>query len=99
MAFGIDRAELRAWKSNVKDGKIDFLTHYWLDSRFPGCYTVTKVGCSDINRLIEWGETYNLDPNWIDKHDTYPHFDLFGEYQKKILESENKWEQIERFNL
>lgn len=56
MAFGITRGELNEWKRQVKNGQIAFLTHYWIDKRFPGCKTVTKVGCSDISVLIEWGK-------------------------------------------
>lgn len=43
MAFGTNRTELSAWKRAVRAGEIAFLTHYWLDDRFPGCKTVTKV--------------------------------------------------------
>ncbi len=32
------------------------LTHYWQDERFPGCYTVTKVGCNDLEKLVTWGK-------------------------------------------
>ncbi|MGM8366533.1 hypothetical protein ACLIBG_13795 [Virgibacillus sp. W0181] len=99
MAFGINKTELRTWKRDVQMGKISFLTHYWMDERFPGCYTVTKVGCSNIGKLIQWGENYGLDKNWIHHDQKYPHFDLFGEIQKKILIDENKWEHIKKFNL
>jgi len=99
MAFGLKRNELLAWKKNVENGKIDFLTHYWLDDRFPGCNTVTKVGCNDIEKLISWGKSYGLREEWIHRDEQYPHFDLFGEQQKKILEQENKWDQIEKFKL
>lgn len=60
MAFGIRKEDLRAWKKAIEDGEIAFLTHYWLDDRFPGCKTVTKVGCRDIQRLAQWGKTYGL---------------------------------------
>lgn len=97
MAFGIKRAELESWKEAVKYGEIAFLTHYWIDERFPGCKTVTKVGCSDINRLIKWGEQYGLKSEWIDYKAGYPHFDLFGHYQETIMRSENKLSQLNRF--
>jgi len=99
MAFGIKRDELYRWKSAVKNGEIAFLTHYWMDERFPDCYTVTKVGCRDMDKLIEWGKTHGLRENWIDCDPDYPHFDLFGEHQKRILEKENKLEQLDRFRL
>ncbi|WP_249869652.1 hypothetical protein [Oceanobacillus saliphilus] len=99
MAFGLKRSELLAWKKNVEDGKIDFLTHYWLDDRFPGCKTVTKVGCSDLDKLKAWGKGYGLKEQWIHIDEKYPHYDLFGESQKSILKKENKWDQIERFRL
>ena len=60
MAFGINRQELRVWKQKVSSGEIAFLTHYWIDERFPGSYTVTKVGCSHLEKLIAWGKRYNL---------------------------------------
>ncbi|WP_152658038.1 hypothetical protein [Oceanobacillus sp. CFH 90083] len=97
MAFGLKREELSQWKQNVRAGKIDFITHYWLDDRFPDCNTVTKVGCSDLKKLKEWGRKYNLDESWIDLKPEYPHFDLFGDYQREILKSENRLEQLERF--
>src|SRR5699024_12089188 len=56
LAFGIKRNELLKWKNMVKHGKIAFLTHYWQDDRFPGCYTVTKVGCNDLKKLIAWAK-------------------------------------------
>lgn len=99
MAFGINRNELNAWKKEVGSGKISFLTHYWMDKRFPGCYTVTKVGCNDIQKLIEWGKTHNLQDQWIHRDPDYPHFDLFGDKQKRILADEGKWNQIEKFQL
>lgn len=39
MAFGINREELTRWKKAVSAGEIAFLTHYWLDPRFPGIWT------------------------------------------------------------
>ncbi|GGF10254.1 hypothetical protein GCM10010954_05970 [Halobacillus andaensis] len=99
MAFGVKREELLQWKRNVKEGRISFLTHYWLDDRFPGCDTVTKVGCSDIEKLSHWGKQYGLQKEWI-HHDPYhPHFDLFGQRQYEILKQEKQWEQIQRFSL
>ncbi|MCZ0704499.1 hypothetical protein J2T56_003115 [Natronobacillus azotifigens] len=99
MAFGVKREELIAWKKSVENGKISFLTHYWQDERFPGCNTVTKVGCSDIDKLAEWGKQYQLLPQWIHRDETYPHFDLFGEKQREILLAERKEEQLSRFSL
>lgn len=98
MAFGIKRNELKEWKKRVNNGEIAFLTHYWLDERFPDCYTLTKVGCSDVNKLIAWGKQYGLKQEWIHEH-TYPHFDLFSLRQKKILLKEGLFDHIERFNL
>ncbi|MGJ7921158.1 hypothetical protein [Neobacillus sp. LXY-4] len=89
MAFGIKRSELVEWKRRVSEGQIAFITHFWIDDRFPHCKTVTKVGCSDINKLIEWGNQYGLKPEWIDGRDkSYPHFDLLGDKQKTILQKE-----------
>ncbi|MBU5466673.1 hypothetical protein KQI49_07495 [Virgibacillus sp. MSJ-26] len=99
MAFGIKKEELSQWQNQVKNGNIAILTHYWMDARFPNCYSVTKVGCSNINKLIEWGSKYHLKANWIHRDKNYPHFDLFGEKQKEVLESEEMWDQIQRFNI
>ncbi|GEN30531.1 hypothetical protein HNQ35_001162 [Cerasibacillus quisquiliarum] len=99
MAFGINRQELKMWKDCVIKGNICFLTHYWQDARFPHAYTVTKVGCYDIEKLIQWGQRYDLKPEWIDQRNTYPHFDLFGERQRDILIKEKQWEQLKRFRL
>lgn len=98
MAFGIKKSELIAWKSKVDNGEIAILTHYWIDKRFPGCTSVTKVGCSNLSHLKEWGEKYNLQPHWIHKN-RYPHFDLFGERQRNILKEEGLYHHIKRFNL
>ncbi len=99
MAFGVKRQELQQWKRRVQNGEVAFLTHYWIDERFPGCDTVTKAGCSDINKLIEWGKQYKLQEEWIHQDPSYPHFDLFGARQYSILASENQWDQIRRFSL
>ncbi|WP_112180994.1 hypothetical protein [Paraliobacillus zengyii] len=99
MAFGIKRKELMEWKTNVEQGNIAFLTHYWLDDRFPGCNTVTKVGCNNIESLIKWGKKYGLEASWIHNDPIHPHFDLFGMKQKEILTKEEQWKQIEHFNL
>lgn len=63
MAFGVKREELNRWKQAVKRGEIAFLTHYWLDDRFPGARTVTKAGCADIDKLVQWGAAYGLKKN------------------------------------
>lgn len=89
MAFGINRNELKEWKRKVSEGEIAFITHYWLDDRFPGSKTVTKVGCRDINKLIEWGKQYGLKAEWIDgRNKDFPHFDLIGHRQTEILTKE-----------
>lgn len=99
MAFGIKRHELIAWKKEVNNGNIAFLTHYWIHPRFPDVRTVTKVGCSDLGRLTEWLLRHDLEPRYIHARDPFPHFDLIGPKQREILEKENQWEQIKRFNL
>ena len=88
MAFGIKRVDVINWKRQIDQGKIAFLTHYWLDDRFPGCKTVTKVGCKDMDRLAEWGEKYGLRKEWIHhRKDGYSHFDLLGDRQRDILKA------------
>ena len=95
MAFGIKRDELNKWKWKIGQGEIAFLTHYWIDDRFPGARTVTKVGCSDLEKLAKWGEKYGLKREWIDlRKDGYSHFDLIGHKQKEILQKEGLFEHI-----
>lgn len=95
MAFGIKRKELNEWKQKIDQGEIAFLTHYWLDDRFPGYRTVTKVGCQDLEQLAKWGKKYGLKKEWIDhRRDGYSHFDLIGERQKEILLIEGLIEHI-----
>lgn len=95
MAFGIKRKELNEWKQKIDSGEIAFLTHYWLDDRFPGFRTVTKVGCNDLEKLAQWGKRYGLKKEWIDhRRDGYSHFDLIGEKQKEILLKEGLIEHI-----
>jgi hypothetical protein len=97
MAFGIKKTELLQWKKNIEEGNISFLTHYWLDDRFPDCTTVTKVGCNNIDKLSLWGQKYGLKKEWIHHRKGYPHFDLLGDTQKEILRKEGLSAQLERF--
>ncbi|WP_337101548.1 hypothetical protein [Paenibacillus sp. YIM B09110] len=99
MAFGITRAEMESWKTAVAGGDIAFLTHYWLDSRFPDMRTVTKVGCSDLAKLSRWCLDNGLNPRYIHNRDPFPHFDLLGAKQRELLLKENKHDQLERFGL
>ncbi|MFC0524991.1 hypothetical protein ACFFGV_15535 [Pontibacillus salicampi] len=98
MAFGVTKQELAEWKRKVKQGDIAFLTHYWLDDRFPDAKTVTKVGSCNQDKLIAWGKQYNLQAHWIHEN-PYPHFDVMGEKQLEVLRSEGLTEHIKRFNL
>jgi len=99
MAFGLKRKELNDWKAKVAAGEIAYMTHYWLEPRFPGITTVTKVGCSDLAKLTGWCRTHGLNPAYIHRRGEYPHFDLIGPKQKAILAEEGLWEQIARFRL
>lgn len=99
MAFGIRREELVRLKEKVKAGEIAFLTHYWQHPRFPDVKTVTKAGCIDIVRLVEWGKRYDLKEEWIHHRAGYPHFDLLGERQEKILKSEGLHDHLHRFKI
>lgn len=99
MAFGITRDEMEAWKASVTRGEIAFLTHYWLDDRFPGIRTVTKVGCSDLDKLAGWCLENGLNPKYIHARAEYPHFDLLGYKQAEILMKEQRYDQLERFNI
>ena len=99
MAFGITRKELNQWKQKIDRGEIAFLTHYWYDERFPDAKTVTKVGCNDLNKLVRWGQKYGLKKEWIDhRKEGYSHFDLLGDWEKKILKQEGLLESSRLFN-
>jgi hypothetical protein len=52
-----------------------------------------------LEKLIAWGKTYGLKEKWIHKDKKYPHFDLFGDWQKEILKKEEKWDQIKKFHI
>lgn len=99
MAFGIKRSEMVKWKEAVARGEIAFLTHYWLDSRFPDMRTVTKVGCADLEKLSRWCTQQGLNPRYIHARSEYPHFDLLGPMQREILLRENQMDQLQRFGL
>jgi hypothetical protein len=95
LAFGIKKKDLIEWKQKIDNGEIAFLTHYWLDDRFPGCKTVTKVGCANLEKLAAWGQKYGLKKEWIDhRKNGYSHFDLLGEKQIEILKMEGLHEYI-----
>lgn len=99
MAFGISKQELLEWKQAVARGEIAFLTHYWYDARFPQYRTVTKVGCSDLNRLRQWCLEHGLDPQYIHYRLPYPHFDLIGPKQVELLQKNSLESHIDRFHL
>ncbi|MGG1516844.1 hypothetical protein ABE504_15665 [Paenibacillus oryzisoli] len=99
MAFGISRDELNEWKSKCLQGEIAFLTHYWVEPRFPGVKTITKVGCCDLERLKEWCLANRLNPSYIHLRDKYPHFDLIGNKQIEILKREHLTDHLIRFKL
>ncbi|MFD0586696.1 hypothetical protein ACFQZE_01680 [Paenibacillus sp. GCM10027627] len=99
MAFGITREELNEWKAAVLRGEIAFLTHYWLDPRFPGMQTVTKAGCADMDKLRSWCLASGLDPKYIHQRSHYPHYDLFGQLQARVLKREGLSSHLERFNI
>ncbi|WP_027415523.1 hypothetical protein [Aneurinibacillus terranovensis] len=99
MAFGIAREELEKWKEAVSRGEIAFLTHYWLDPRFPDSKTVTKVGCANLKSLSDWCTANGLNPKYIHNRAPFPHFDLIGPKQKEILQKENLRDQLTRFRL
>ncbi|WP_064093885.1 hypothetical protein [Rossellomorea aquimaris] len=98
MAYGINKEELIQWKKAVLRGEVAFLTHYWLDDRFPNVRSVTKVGCSNVETLLNWGSKHGLKGEWIHyRKDGFPHFDLMGDIQKEILHEEGLSEHIQRF--
>ncbi|MCE7791212.1 hypothetical protein K8O68_02110 [Salipaludibacillus sp. CUR1] len=90
MAFGVTRQELVKWKTKAANGQIAFLTHFWYDPRFPQYKTVTKAACTHKETLIQWGRKYGLKEEWIHDRQTFPHFDLMGEWEKRILREEGR---------
>ncbi|MFB1080987.1 hypothetical protein [Jeotgalibacillus sp. JSM ZJ347] len=100
MAFGIKRSELLKWKHDIDEGKIAFLTHYWVDDRFSQMRTVTKAGALSIDQLYQWGKQYGLKKEWIHiRNDGYSHYDLIGDAQLDILKAEGLEDHIMRFKL
>jgi hypothetical protein len=99
LAFGITRQELQQWKAAVTRGEIAFITHYWIDPRFPGMKTVTKVGCSNPQLLTAWCTANGLNPAYIHQRPPFPHYDLFGRKQIEILQKEQLWDHLQRFGL
>ncbi|QTC42707.1 hypothetical protein I7V34_05525 [Bacillus sp. V3] len=98
MAFGVNRRELDKWKEQVKKGEVAFITHFWVDERFPAVKSITKAGCADLEKLSEWGKKYGLKKEWIHiRGDGFPHFDLMGDTQLHILKEEGLHDQIKRF--
>jgi hypothetical protein len=99
MAFGISRKELVQWQEEVTRGEISFLTHFWLDDRFPESHCVTKAGCKDLKKLADWGTQFGLKKEWIHHNELYPHFDLLGKIQVKVLNHYGLDDHIKRFKL
>lgn len=99
MAFGISRHELNEWKRKCLQGEIAFLTHYWVEPRFPGVKTITKVGCCDLERLKEWCLANGLNPAYLHLRDEFPHYDLIGNQQIEILKREHLTDHLLRFKL
>lgn len=99
MAFGITREELTDWKKAVSRGEIAYLTHFWLDPRFPDIRSITKVGCSDVAVLTEWCTAHGLNPEYIHNRAPFPHYDLIGRKQKEILQQQRLWDHLKRFRI
>ncbi|AZB43066.1 hypothetical protein CEF21_12540 [Bacillus sp. FJAT-42376] len=99
MAFGINKKELKSWKEAVSRKEIAFLTHFWYDDRFPNSHSVTKAGCGDLEKLAEWGKQFGLQEEWIDRRSGYPHFDLMGSVQIKVLKHYGMNDTIKKFKL
>ena len=59
MAFGIKRNELNEWKRAVLNGEVAFLTHYWLDDRYPDVKTVTRKECRVSRKRKDRGQIPN----------------------------------------
>lgn len=100
MAFGITKQDLKLWKKKIDQGEIAFITHFWLDDRFPNITSVTKVGCHDLDKLSKWGTKYGLKEEWIHhRKDGYSHFDLLGAKQYEILITEGYLEELNKFKV
>ncbi|MFA9559596.1 hypothetical protein ACERII_19990 [Evansella sp. AB-rgal1] len=96
MAFGLKKSDIEKWKKRANEGEVAFITHFWFDERFPQYRTVTKAACANKDTLIQWGQKYNLKPEWIHDRKDFPHFDLLGDRQRDILKKENQYEQLEK---
>ncbi|PRO64449.1 hypothetical protein [Alkalicoccus urumqiensis] len=94
MAFGVTRKEIYRWRREAESGTVAFLTHFWLDDRFPECITVTKAACTSRDKLIHWGKEYGLRPEWIHEDGNIPHFDLLGEKEEAVLLAEGCAEKL-----
>ncbi|MBF0708561.1 hypothetical protein IQ283_18310 [Alkalihalobacillus hwajinpoensis] len=99
MAFGLSKRELAEWKAAVSNGEVALLTHFWYDPRFPQFHSVTKAGCRNKEKLARWGEQYGLKREWMHDREEFPHFDLLGDDQIRILEAEGLAAHIHRFRL
>ncbi|EPR29966.1 hypothetical protein I656_00359 [Geobacillus sp. WSUCF1] len=53
--------------------------------------------CADVEKLAAWGRQYGLKEEWIDRRGEFPHFDLLGETQTRILQQEGRLFELERF--
>jgi hypothetical protein len=98
MAFGVTKAELIHWRRKAEEGSVAFLTHFWQDARFPEYKTVTKAACSDRETLISWGKQHGLKADWIHTDSHFPHFDLIGESERRILELEGESAKLEELH-
>jgi hypothetical protein len=98
VAFGISKSQLKKWKNEIDSGEIAIITHFWIDERFPNCNSVTKVGCHNIEKLVNWGTIYGLKEEWIHhRKDGYSHFDLLGDKQAEVLLKEGHIEELNKF--
>ncbi|WP_392387435.1 hypothetical protein [Bacillus pumilus] len=52
-----------------------------------------------MKHLIEWGKKHGLKKEWIHDRAGFPHFDLIGETQKRILQKERSLGNIQEYGL
>jgi len=52
-----------------------------------------------MEQLIAWGQKHGLKKEWIHVREGFPHFDLIGDSQKRILQKERSLGNIQEYGL
>lgn len=58
-----------------------------------------------LEELLEWGDRHGLEPEWVDRRNALPHFDLHGEWlelagegvgREELVRDLRRWRQRRR---